>query len=30
MSALLEKLSQMRQVINVFRSKRVGQPEPNK
>jgi transposase len=28
MSALLEKLGQMRQVINVFPSKRVGQPKP--
>jgi hypothetical protein len=28
MSALLEKLSQMRQVINVFPSKRAGQPKP--
>lgn len=28
MSALLEKLSQMRQVINVFPSQRAGQPKP--
>ena len=28
MSALLEKLSRMRQVINVFPSKRAGQPKP--
>ena len=28
MSGLLEKLSQMRQVINVFPSKRTGQPKP--
>lgn len=28
MSSLLEKLSQMRQVINVFPSKRAGQPRP--
>ena len=28
MSGLLEKLSQMRQVINVFPTKRAGQPKP--
>jgi len=28
MSALLHALSQMRQVVNVFPSKRTGQPKP--